>query len=86
MPLEVAVRRIDGQLRAVAACGLDLEERLEALLDQDVTIVNWGWMILGRQIDRGSGGRLDLLASEPPQDSKSRLAFRNRVLRGPAPF
>jgi hypothetical protein len=37
MPLELAVWRIDGGLRAVAASGPDLEERLETLLDQDVT-------------------------------------------------
>jgi hypothetical protein len=46
MPLELAVWRIDGELRAVAASGLDLEERLETLLDRDITIANPGWMII----------------------------------------
>ena len=32
MPLERTVWRIDGELRAVAVSGLDLEERLETLV------------------------------------------------------
>jgi hypothetical protein len=62
MPSELAVWRIDGELRAVAASGLDLEERLEALFDQDVTIANPGWKIIGRQVDTGLGSPVDLLA------------------------
>ena len=62
MPLELAVWRIDGELHAVAASGLDLEERFEALLDQDVTIANPGWKIIGRQVDTGLGSPVDLLA------------------------
>ena len=68
MPLELAVWRIDGELRAVGASGLDLEERLETLLDQDVTIANPGWMIIGRQVDTGFGGRVDLLAMDAVGD------------------
>ena len=62
MPLELAVWRIDGGLRGIAPTGLDLEERLEDLLDQDVTIANPGWMVIGRQVDTSFGGRVDLLA------------------------
>ena len=40
MPLELGVWRIDGSLKAVEATGLDLEARLEHLLDQDITIAN----------------------------------------------
>lgn len=72
MPLELAVWRIDGELRAVAASGLDLEERLETLLDQDVTNA-----AVQRHV--ASGGTLT-------SDSKSGLTFRHRVLRGLAPF
>lgn len=68
MPLELAVWRIDGELRALGASGLDLEERLETLLDQDVTIANPGWMIIGRQVDTGFGGRVDLLAIDAVGD------------------
>lgn len=82
MPLELAAWRIDGELRTVAASGLDLEERVATLLDQDVATANPGWMIvIGRPIDTGFGGR-----GTPSRDPQSGLAFRNRVLGGPAPF
>ncbi len=63
MPLELAVWRIDGELRAVAASGLDLEERLEKLLDRDITIANPGWMIIrtlteNTRCTNGIGGRI----------------------------
>ena len=56
MPLERAVWRIDGELRTVAASGLDLED------SQDVTIADPGWKIIGRQLDTGLGSPVDLLA------------------------
>lgn len=62
MPLELGVWRIDGALTSVQATGLQLESRLEDLLDQDITIANPGWMIVGRQVDTGFGSRADLLA------------------------
>jgi len=71
MPLELAVWRIDGELHAVAVSGPDLEERIESLLDQDVTNA-----AAQRQV--ASGGT-------PSSDSKFGLAFRNRALRGLAP-
>jgi hypothetical protein len=62
MPLELSVWRIDEGLTAVPATGLDLESRLEDLLDADITIANPGWMVIGRQVDTGFGSRVDLLA------------------------
>ncbi len=62
MPLELGVWRIDGGLTALSATGLDLESRLEDILDRDITIANPGWMVIGRQVDTGFGGRIDLLA------------------------
>jgi hypothetical protein len=62
MPLELGVWRIDGGLRSLSATGLDLEARLEDILDGDITIANPGWMVIGRQVDTGFGSRIDLLA------------------------
>ena len=62
MPLELGVWRIDGGLTALSATGLNLEARLEDILDRDITIANPGWMVIGRQVDTGFGGRIDLLA------------------------
>lgn len=62
MPLELGVWRIDGSLQRVPQSSLNLESRLEDLLDKDISIANPGWMIVGRQIDTGFVGRVDLLA------------------------
>ena len=62
MPLELGVWRIDGGLTSLSASGLDLEQRLEDILDRDITIANPGWMIIGRQVDTGFGSRVDLVA------------------------
>jgi hypothetical protein len=62
MPLELGVWRIDGTLTPVPATGLDLESRLEDFLDQDITIANPGWMVIGRQLRTSFGGIVDLLA------------------------
>jgi hypothetical protein len=62
MPLELGIWRIDGSLQRVDQSSLDLESRLEDLLDKDISIANPGWMVVGRQIDTGFGGRVDLLA------------------------
>jgi hypothetical protein len=41
---------------------LDLEARLQDLLDRDITIANPGWFVIGREVDTGFSSRLDLLA------------------------
>lgn len=62
MPLELGVWRIDSGLVPLSPTGLDLESRLEELLDKDITIANPGWLVIGRQIETGFGSRADLLA------------------------
>jgi hypothetical protein len=62
MPLELGVWRIDHGLVALKATGLDLESRLQDLLDRDITIANPGWMVVGREVDTGFDSRLDILA------------------------
>ncbi|OFW02104.1 MAG: hypothetical protein A3I61_03770 [Acidobacteria bacterium RIFCSPLOWO2_02_FULL_68_18] len=62
MPVELGVWRIDGQLSRVQAGPLDLESRLEDILDSEIAIANPDWMIIGRQVITPHGGRVDLLA------------------------
>ena len=62
MPLELGIWRIDGQLTRVSASALDLESRLEDILDRDIAVANPEWMIVGRQVITPHGGRVDLLA------------------------
>lgn len=64
MPLELGVWRIDGDLNAIPSSGIDEEGRLQALLDRDITIANPGWMLIGREVDAGGAGRVDLLAMD----------------------
>ena len=62
MPLEVAVWRIDETLQRVEQTQLNLESRLQDLLDEDITIANPGWMVIGREVITEHGGRIDILA------------------------
>jgi hypothetical protein len=62
MPLELGVWRIDGEPKSIPQKSLELEQRLEELLDRDISIANPSWMVIGRQIDTGFGPRADLLA------------------------
>jgi hypothetical protein len=68
MPLELGVWRIDQGLVSLQASGLDLEARLQDLLDQDITIANPGWFVIGREVDTGFSSRLDLLAIDGDGD------------------
>lgn len=62
MPVELGVWRIDGGLVRVPAVPMDLESRLEDILDKDITIASSDWMVIGRQVVTPHGGRVDLLA------------------------
>ena len=62
MPLEFGLWRIDGDLAAVDWGAMDLEERLEGILDRDITVAADNWMVIGRQVLTDHGGRIDLLA------------------------
>jgi Endonuclease NucS len=68
MPLELGVWRIDQGLVALKATGLDLESRLQDLLDRDITIANPGWMVIGREVETGFDSRLDILAIDTVGD------------------
>ena len=52
----MAVYRIRDEVRALRASGLDLEERRETLLNQDVIVASPCWMIIGRGCARSEAG------------------------------
>ena len=62
MPLELGVWRIDEGLERVSAKRLDLESRLEDLLERDISLACPDWMVIGRQVLTSFGKRIDLLA------------------------
>ena len=65
MPLEIGVWRIDRDPQLLETISLDQEERLEAMIESDPSIVAPNLLIIGRQVATDHGGRLDLLAMNP---------------------
>ena len=61
MPVELGLWRIDGEVSRLQAVPLDLESRLEEILDRDIAIASTDWMVIGRQVITPQGGRVDLL-------------------------
>lgn len=64
MPIEVGIWRIDGgRAEPVPASSLDREDRLEDVLEQDISILGLdSLLVIGRQVVTAYGGRVDLLA------------------------
>ncbi len=62
MTIRHAIWRIDQHPQALAASALTTEHELEELIVADPTILSDQWMLIGRQLDTGYGGKLDLLA------------------------
>jgi len=62
MPIDTGVWRIDGGLKRIEPKALDLESRLEDILDEDLTIASPNWMVIGRQVRTAHGKFIDLLA------------------------
>ncbi len=68
MALETGFWRINGgtKLIRIAPSILDIEERLESILEADISVVSAPrkWMVIGRQVPTEHGGRIDLLAMD----------------------
>jgi RecB family endonuclease NucS len=62
MPVEFGFWRIDSGINPVSFGTMDLESRLEEILDKDITIASPNWMIIGRQVHTEWAGIIDLLA------------------------
>jgi hypothetical protein len=62
MPLELGVWRVDDGLKPVEFGSLNIESRLEDILDKDVGIASPNWLVIGRQVCTDHGLFIDLLA------------------------
>lgn len=62
MPLELGVWRIDSGLEPVDFGPLDVESRLEDILDANVGIASPNWLVIGRQVRTDHDKVIDLLA------------------------
>lgn len=61
MPFEQAIWRIDDRLTRLAPASIAKEIDLERFIEEDVSILNSGWFIIGRQV-ASDVGPIDLLA------------------------
>lgn len=64
MPLEIGIWRIDAGTKALDARGLDVENRLEEILDENISVLNPNWMVVGRQVRTSYGKIIDLLCMD----------------------
>ncbi len=62
MPVEFGIWRIDSGIDPVSFGTMDLESRLEEILEKHISIASPNWMIIGRQVRTDWDGRVDLLA------------------------
>jgi len=62
MALELGIWRIGEGLTPLEFGALDLEYRLEDILDRNIAIVSPHWMVIGRQVHTDFAGTIDLLA------------------------
>jgi hypothetical protein len=62
MPLELGVWRIDDDVVSVEFASLDIEARLEQILDKNIGIASPNWLVIGRQVHTDYGQSIDLLA------------------------
>lgn len=62
MPLELGVWRIDNGLKPIEFGPLDMESRLEDILDENVGIASPNWLVIGRQVRTDHGLFIDLIA------------------------
>ena len=71
MPIKTEMWRINNGLEKVSFSSLDAEKKLESILDRDISIIDPGLMVIGRQVTTAFGKYIDLLAI----DSEGHLAI-----------
>ena len=62
MPIKTEIWRIDNGLVKVSFSSLEAEKKLESILDKDISIIDPGLMVIGRQVLTSFGKYIDLLA------------------------
>jgi len=70
MPVEIGIWRLGDQPKRVDFGSIETEERLEQILADDLSIVDPGLLLIGRQVPTAYGKYIDLLAL----DSEANLA------------
>src|SRR4051812_41225655 len=65
MPIRHAIWKVGTQPQPLTESSLGKEQILEDMIAADPRILSDEWMLIGRQVDTGYGGRIDLLAVAP---------------------
>src|SRR5688572_25138092 len=65
MPIQHALWKIGQPPTALAQCTLANEQQLEEMIVAAPQMLSAEWMLIGRQEQTGTGGRIDLLAIAP---------------------
>ena len=65
MPIQHSLWTVSAKPSEVASCRLPSEQMLEDMIVAQPRILSSEWMLVGRQVDTGTGGRIDLLAIAP---------------------
>ena len=68
MSIEVGVWRIDEGASRMSLTGMDMEERLEDAIADDISILDGNLMVIGRQVMTSFGKTIDLLAIDEDGD------------------
>ena len=62
MPIETEIWRIDKGLSPLSLTGIALEKNLQEIIAADISIVDPGLMLIGREVPTDFGGFIDILA------------------------
>src|SRR5690242_7374524 len=63
VPVNQEVWRLEGDKAArIASQSIESEQRLEDLVNRDISIVDSGALVIGRQVPTAHGGYIDVLA------------------------
>ena len=82
MSFDMTLWRVSGtKLQVISASTLDQEQRLEDWIAADPSIVGMDLAIIGRQVQTGFGGRIDLLAVDPDGNCVALELKRGRTPR-----
>lgn len=81
MPIEVGIWRINAGVEKVHFSSIDTENKLETILYRDITVLDDGLMVIGRQIPTAYGKFIDLLAIDAQGDLTIIELKKNRTPR-----
>ena len=62
MPVEVSIWRVDEGVRSLSYGAMDRESRLQQIIAADIAMIDPRLMVVGREVSRQGGGRIDVLA------------------------